>query len=83
MADTARRSVAITATIIAFTTLQSRLYFPVGRLLQVSVELQSSFALFERIYGYLDLKQDIVDSPDARSLDLERVSGGITFRFMD
>ena len=73
-------SPAVTAgTIIAFTTLQSRLYFPVGRLLQVSVELQSSFALFERIYGYLDLKQDIVDSHDARSLDLERVSGGITF----
>ena len=66
-------------TIIAFTTLQSRLYFPVGRLLQVSVELQSSMALFERIYGYLDLKQDIVDSPDARPLDLQRVSGGITF----
>jgi ATP-binding cassette subfamily B protein len=66
-------------TIIAFTTLQSRLYFPVGRLLQVSVELQSSMALFERIYGYLDLKQDIVDSPDAAPLDLERVSGGITF----
>ena len=66
-------------TIIAFTTLQSRLYFPVGRLLQVSVELQSSMALFERIYGYLDLKQDIVDSPEAAPLDLERVSGGITF----
>ena len=73
-------SPAVTAgTIIAFTTLQSRLYFPVGRLLQVSVELQSSFALFERIYGYLDLTQDIVDSPDASPLDLERVSGGITF----
>ena len=73
-------SPAVTAgTIIAFTTLQSRLYFPVGRLLQVSVELQSSFALFERIYGYLDIKQDIVDSPDASPLDLERVSGGITF----
>ena len=66
-------------TIIAFTTLQSRLYFPVGRLLQVSVELQSSMALFERIYGYLDLIQEIVDSPDARPLDLQRVSGGITF----
>jgi ATP-binding cassette subfamily B protein len=66
-------------TIIAFTTLQSRLYFPVGRLLQVSVELQSSMALFERIYGYLDLKQDIVDSPDAESLDLDTVSGGISF----
>ena len=66
-------------TIIAFTTLQSRLYFPVGRLLQVSVELQSSLALFERIYGYLDLKQDIVDAQDAEPLDLETVAGKITF----
>ena len=66
-------------TIIAFTTLQSRLYFPVGRLLQVSVELQSSMALFERIYGYLDLKQDITDAPDALPLNIEQVSGGITF----
>ena len=62
---------AVTAgTIIAFTTLQSRLYFPVGRLLQVSVEFQSSLALFERIYGYLDLEQDIVDSQNAEPLDL-------------
>jgi ATP-binding cassette subfamily B protein len=72
-------SVVSAGTIIAFTTLQSRLYFPVGRLLQVSVELQSSLALFERIFGYLDLKQEIVDHPDAQPLDLERVSGGITF----
>jgi ATP-binding cassette subfamily B protein len=72
-------SFVTTGTIIAFTTLQSRLYFPVGRLLQVSVELQSSMALFERIYGYLDLKQDIQDDPDAGPLDLSRVSGGIKF----
>jgi len=72
-------SMVTAGTIIAFTTLQSRLYFPVGRLLQVSVELQSSMALFERIYGYLDLKQGITDSPDARPLDVEQVSGGITF----
>lgn len=71
---------AVTAgTIIAFTTLQSRLYFPVGRLLQVSVELQSSMALFERIYGYLDLRQDIVDAPDAKKLDVETVTGEIAF----
>ena len=72
-------SVVSTGTIIAFTTLQSRLYFPVGRLLQVSVELQSSMALFERIFGYLDLKQEIVDSEDAKPLDLDRVAGAITF----
>ena len=66
-------------TIIAFTTLQSRMYFPVGRLLQVSVELQSSLALFERIFGYLDLKQEITDSPDARPLPKDGVAGEIAF----
>ena len=62
-------------TIIAFTTLQSRMYFPVGRLLQVSVEIQSSLALFERIFGYLDLKQEITDSPNARPLPKGEVAG--------
>ena len=72
-------SVVTAGTIIAFTTLQNRLYFPVGRLLQVSVELQSSLALFERIFGYLDMKQEIVDSPNARPLAADRVVGEITF----
>ena len=65
--------------VIAFTVLQNRLYFPVGRLLQVAVELQSSLAMFERIFGYLDMKQEIVDSPDARPLDRNEVRGEITF----
>ena len=50
--------VATAGTIIAFTALQARLYQPVERLLQVSVELQTSVALFERIFGYLDLEQE-------------------------
>ena len=66
-------------TIIAFTTLQARMYFPVGRLLQVSVEIQSSLALFERIFGYLDLRQEITDSPTARPLRRDDVKGEITF----
>ena len=66
-------------TIVAFTTLQSRLYFPIGSLLQVSVELQSSLALFERIFGYLDLKPKIQDSANAIDLKPERASGRITF----
>lgn len=78
MSDTGSSPVSA-GTIIAFTTLQSRLYFPVGRLLQVSVELQSSMALFERIYGYLDLKQEIVDAPDAEPIDARTVSGAIKF----
>ena len=72
-------SIVTAGTIIAFTTLQARMYFPVGRLLQVSVELQSSLALFERIFGYLDLRQEITDSPDARSLRKDEVTGEVAF----
>jgi ATP-binding cassette, subfamily B, bacterial len=61
-------------TIVAFTTLQTRLYFPIGQLLQVSVELRSSLALFDRVFEYLDLRPDIVDAPDA--VDLPAVSSG-------
>ncbi|MCY4365131.1 MAG: ABC transporter ATP-binding protein [Chloroflexi bacterium] len=66
-------------TIVAFTTLQSRLYFPIGRLLEVSVELQASLALFERIFGYLDIKPEIVDAPDAIDLPPEQVAGTVSF----
>src|SRR5436309_590065 len=61
-------------TIVAVTTLQTRLYFPIGQLLQVSVELRSSLALFDRIFEYLDLKPDITDAPDA--IDLPSVASG-------
>ena len=72
-------SVVTPGDVIAFTVLQNRLYFPVGRLLQVSVEMQSSLAMFERIFGYLDMRQEITNSPNARSLPADRVSGEITF----
>jgi ATP-binding cassette subfamily B protein len=67
-------------TIVAFTTLQSRLFFPIGSMLQTSVEVQSSMALFERIFEYLDMPVDIVDAPDARPLPKESVRGSIRFR---
>jgi ATP-binding cassette subfamily B protein len=54
--------------IVGFTTLQSRLFFPIGSMLQVSTDVQSSFALFDRIFEYLDLRHDIVDAPDAEGL---------------
>src|SRR5207237_6056278 len=50
-------------TIVAFTTLQTRLLFPLGSMLQTSVEVQSSLALFERIFEYLDLPPDITGRP--------------------
>jgi ATP-binding cassette subfamily B protein len=67
-------------TIVAFTTLQTRLYFPIGQLLQVSVELRSSLALFDRIFEYLDLKPDIVDAPDAVDLPSVGVGGRVELR---
>jgi len=66
-------------TIVAFTALQTRLLFPVGSLLQVSTEIQSSLALFERIFQYLDLEHDIVDSPDAEAVSRDRVRGAVRF----
>jgi ATP-binding cassette, subfamily B, bacterial len=66
--------------IVAFTTLQSRLFFPLGQLLNVQVEIQGSLALFDRIFEYLEMKPEIADAPDARPLDARRVEGRVTFR---
>jgi len=55
-------------TLVAFTTLQARLFFPIGSMLQVTTDVQTSFALFDRIFEYLDLEHEIVDAPDAEVL---------------
>jgi ATP-binding cassette subfamily B protein len=57
-------SIAI-STIIAFTTLQTRLFFPVGSLLGVGLDIQTSLALFDRIFEYLDQPVDIDEKPEA------------------
>jgi ATP-binding cassette subfamily B protein len=51
--------------LVAFTTLQTRLFFPVGSLLGVSLDVQTSLALFDRIFEYLDQPVDIEEKPDA------------------
>ncbi len=51
--------------LVAFTTLQTRLFFPVGSLLGVSLDVQTSLALFDRIFEYLDEPVDIQEKPDA------------------
>ena len=66
-------------TIVAFTTLQFRLYFPIVNLMEVSVELQASTALFERIFRYLDIRPDIEDRPDAVDMAPRDVRGRLTF----
>ena len=67
-------------TVVAFTTLQTRLFFPIIQLLRVSVEIQSSLAVFERVFEYLDLEPEIVDAPDALRLDPRSVRGEVALR---
>ncbi|HEX4365093.1 MAG TPA: ABC transporter ATP-binding protein [Solirubrobacteraceae bacterium] len=61
----AHGSDAITiGTVVAFTTLQTRLLFPIGSLLGVGIDIQTSLALFDRIFEYLDLPVEIVERAD-------------------
>ncbi|HEX8035467.1 MAG TPA: ABC transporter ATP-binding protein [Ktedonobacterales bacterium] len=66
-------------TLVAFTTLQSRLFFPIGQLLNVQVEIQGAFALFDRIFEYLDMPFEIADKPGAQVLDPATVRGDVAF----
>ena len=70
----------LVSTIAAFTTLQSRLFFPMGQLLNVNVEIQSSLALFDRIFEYLDLEREITDHDGAIELAPHDVRGEVAFR---
>jgi ATP-binding cassette subfamily B protein len=65
--------------IVAFTTLQSRIYFPIGQLLSTQVDVQGALALFDRIFEYLDLPIDIKDAPGARQISSDEVRGEIAF----
>ena len=53
--------------LVSFTALQTRLFFPVGSLLGVGLDVQTSLALFDRIFEYLDQPIDIEEKPDART----------------
>ncbi|MCU0505032.1 MAG: ABC transporter ATP-binding protein/permease [Chloroflexi bacterium] len=66
--------------IVAFTTLQSRLFFPLGQLLSVQVEIAGALALFDRIFEYLDLDPEIEDAPDAVALDPRAARGHLRLR---
>ena len=46
----------------------------------MSVEIQSSLALFERVFEYLDLEAEIVDAPDAVALE-PRARSGARWRY--
>jgi ATP-binding cassette subfamily B protein len=63
-------------TLVSFTTLQTRLFFPVGSLLGVGLDVQTSLALFDRIFDYLDQPVEIEERTDPRMLD---DAGDVTF----
>ncbi|PWB97393.1 ABC transporter ATP-binding protein [Salinibacterium hongtaonis] len=81
-------NVPVTAgTIVAFTTVQARLTWPLMGLMRVALDLQTSSALFARIFEYLDLTPAITDAPGARevpSQSLGRIQfDDVTFRYPD
>ena len=56
-------------TIVAFTTVQARLLRPLMGLMRVALDLQTSGAIFARIFEYLDMTPAISDAPDAISVE--------------
>jgi ATP-binding cassette subfamily B protein len=73
-------------TVVAFTTLQTRLLFPIQSLLGVGADVEASMALFDRIFEYLDLPVDIVEAENPVQLRPEEVLGevrfeGVSFRY--
>ncbi|MBV8712768.1 MAG: ABC transporter ATP-binding protein, partial [Solirubrobacterales bacterium] len=66
-------------TVVAFTTLQTRLLFPIQSLLSVQTDVQSSLALFDRIFEYLDLPIDIVEAAEPVELRPGELLGEVRF----
>jgi ATP-binding cassette subfamily B protein len=73
-------------TVVAFTTLQTRLLFPIQSLLGVGADVQASLALFDRIFEYMDLPIDIVEAENPVELHPENIVGevrldNVSFRY--
>lgn len=66
-------------TIVAFTTVQARLLWPTLGLMRVALDLQTSQALFARIFEYLDLTPMITESVDARPVEEGPELGAVVF----
>jgi ATP-binding cassette subfamily B protein len=80
-------AVLTAGTIVAFTTVQARLTFPLLGLMRSALDLQTSGALFARIFEYLDLRPSIVDAPDAVVVDRSQLGkvefDHVTIRYPD
>jgi ATP-binding cassette subfamily B protein len=66
-------------TVVAFTTLQTRLLFPIQSLLSVQADMEASLALFDRIFEYLDLPVDIVEAQRPVQLRPDELLGEVRF----
>ncbi|HZU59609.1 MAG TPA: ABC transporter ATP-binding protein [Solirubrobacteraceae bacterium] len=66
-------------TVVAFTTLQTRLLFPIQSLLGVQADVSASLALFDRIFEYLDLPVEIEEAPSPVTLRPDEVLGNVAF----
>jgi ATP-binding cassette subfamily B protein len=66
-------------TVVAFTTLQTRLLFPIQSLLGVGADMEASLALFDRIFEYLDLPVDIVEAEHPVELRPGELLGEVRF----
>ncbi|MHB8507446.1 MAG: ABC transporter ATP-binding protein [Candidatus Dormibacteria bacterium] len=64
-------------TLVAFTTLQSRLFFPIGQMLTVQIEVMGAFALFDRIFEYMDMPHEIREKKDAVSPSPDSIRGDL------
>jgi ATP-binding cassette subfamily B protein len=74
--------------VVAFTTQQTRLLFPMAQLLSVGNDVEASLALFDRIFEYLDLPVDIVEAPNPVVLHPGELLGevaleGVGFRYTE
>jgi ATP-binding cassette subfamily B protein len=72
------KSISI-GTVVAFTTLQTRLLFPIQSLLSVQADMEASLALFDRIFEYIDLPVDIVEKTDPVILRPDELLGDVRF----
>ncbi|MCX4510527.1 ABC transporter ATP-binding protein/permease [Streptomyces sp. NBC_01619] len=68
-------------TLVAFVSLQQGLFRPAVSLLSTGVQIQTSLALFQRIFEYLDLRVDITEPEDP--VRLEKILGEVRFEGVD
>ncbi|MDQ2987243.1 MAG: ABC transporter ATP-binding protein/permease [Armatimonadota bacterium] len=66
--------------LVAFTGLQTRMFFPLTGVMGSQVEIMRSFALFQRIFNYLDMPIDIDEKPDAVAIDPAKAQGRVEFK---